>query len=145
MSKKSDGMNIVDLVSSLGQIVSEGDAAERYDEKRGELTYQLTGKGVENAKMLVKKDVGACLFLFSLMWNEGSKRCRSDEEKFRLLAEIGAMFRDEFKINVLRVLGANTDKWKGGIAFKRQLNEDDEEFLKTFDPFVKRASSKVLV
>lgn len=127
-------MNIVNIVSSLGQIVSEGDATERYDEKRGELTYQITGKGVENAKKLVKRDVGACLMLFSVIWNERSKHCRNDEEKYRLLAEIGVAFRDEFQINILRVLSANTDKWKGGIRLKRPTDEGDEAFLREFDP-----------
>ena len=63
----------LEVLKALEELIARGHVKERYDEKRGDLVYELTPEGEEFARKLMSDNVDAFDFIFAVFLDECAK------------------------------------------------------------------------
>jgi len=120
-----------DVRKILEGLIAEGKVDEEYSKEEDDMLYSISDKGLEYVEEKVKNSLKWQLNTFGIFYNMMTADAETDREKNKCLLEIGEIFRDNFEVNIFRVLMENRDKFEGGFTIKEN---PDEAFLRHFDP-----------
>lgn len=125
------GDSEADIKKAIEGLMADGKLIEEIDMNKGHVDYELTKDGFEEALMLIKQSPDMAIFSFATAYNMAITDEDTNKDKIKKILQIASEFRDKFRVNILRILQDNPDKYEGGFGFSSDLPED---ILQIYDP-----------